>query len=72
MRENGQGLIRRVLARVWRANFKIWFLVFWAFKLLANFGARILAGAWFNFDVWRRNSRPEFKIKFKIWRDFKI
>ncbi|KAF0589927.1 MAG: hypothetical protein CGEMS_1530 [Candidatus Campylobacter infans] len=26
----------------WRANFKIWFLVFWAFKLLANFGARIL------------------------------
>ena len=45
MRENGQGLIRRGLARVWRANFKIWFLVFWAFKLLANFGARILASA---------------------------
>ena len=78
MRENGPGLIRRSLAReFWRANFKIWFLVFWAFKLLANFGARILGkrgifGAWFNFGVWRGNSRPEFKIKFKIWRDFKI
>lgn len=83
MRENGLGLIRRGLAgaglarEFWRANFQIWFLVFWAFKLLANFGARILGkrgifGAWFNFGVWRGNSRPEFKIKFKIWHDFKI
>lgn len=56
MRENGPGLIRRGLARVWRTNF----------------GKRGIFGAWFNFGVWRGNSRPEFKIKFKIWRDFKI
>ena len=37
MRENGQGLIRRGLAgaglarEFWRANFKIWFLVFLGF-----------------------------------------
>lgn len=81
MRENGLGLIRRGLAgaglarEFWRANFKIWFLVFWAFKLLANFGARILGkrgifGAWFNFVAWRENSRPEFKIKLKNFARF--
>ena len=56
-------------------NFNFGFLAFWCFKFLADFGVRILGkcgifGAWFNFGVWRGNSRPEFKIKLKNFTRF--